>query len=193
MLMLRIQHNIYVLLYRSGLSVPEVGRLNGRDLSVAEFADGSINPRTQSIYYLFDKCNRIYNGDMGGDDMWLRVGQIEVEFPGVRVAYQRPCHASQQEMVIAILTPLMQRVHLHIRQSAEVMFVDTTSHVDLCNTSVTVLLTWTIAGAVPLGIILTYSQTERAFSQGKLILSITSVICKVCKVRCLVGLSKQLL
>ena len=47
------------------------------------------------------------------------------------------------------------------------MFVDTTSHVNLTNTSVTLMLTWCPAGAVPLGVLSTDSPSERTYTQGK--------------------------
>ena len=51
-------------------------------------------------------------------------------------------------------------------QAAEIVFIDTTSHADIMNTSVTLMLTWSPVGALPLGVLLTDSQKERAYKQG---------------------------
>lgn len=146
------------------MTAAAASRLHRLELTVEEVADASVNPKLHSFYYHFDQLNKFYNGDNGGEEMWKRIADLQRDFPGTKVAYQRP--DGLNEMVVCILTPLMQRVHAYMPRSKEIMFVDTTSHVDLCNTSVTFLLTWTVAGAVPLGIILSYSQTEKAFNQG---------------------------
>lgn len=98
--------------------------------------------------------------------MWDLVASLESTIPGVRIAFQRPSVGSGKDMGIAIVTPLMMRVHALVPQAAEIIFVDTTSHVDLLNTSVTVMLTWCSTGALPLGVLLTDCQTERAYKQG---------------------------
>jgi len=98
--------------------------------------------------------------------MWALVEELDKKFPGVRVAFQRPVPAVGKDMGIAIVTPFMSRVHASLPQAAEILFVETTSHIDMRNTSVTVMLTWSSIGALPLGVLLSDCQTERAYKQG---------------------------
>jgi len=100
--------------------------------------------------------------------MWELMAGMEEALPGVRVAFQRSSPTEDNDMGIAILTPVMSRVHAGIFQTAEIMLVDTTSHIDLLYTSVTLMLTWSSVGALPLGVLLTDCQTERAYKQGDL-------------------------
>ena len=86
--------------------------------------------------------------------------------PGVHFALQRPSPTKNKDMGIAILTPLMSRVHAGISQAAEIVFIDTTSHVDIMKTSVTLVLTWSPGDALLLRVLLTDLQTERAYKQG---------------------------
>lgn len=81
------------------------------------------------------------------------------------MAYQQPVPDEGKDMVIALVTPLMARAHAR-PQAAEVMFVDTVTHVDMTHTNVTLMFTWTPVGAVPLGVLLTACETERSFVQG---------------------------
>jgi len=119
-------------------------------------------PSLRLVYHLFGK----FKSSLSGDKMWALVEELENTLPGVRVAFQRGVPEEDKEMGIAILTPLMSRVHTSVPQAAEILFVETTGHIDMLNTSVTVLLTWSPTGSVPLGILLTDSLTERAYKQG---------------------------
>jgi hypothetical protein len=155
------------LFHRSGLTPAAALLQHARGKTVEQLADASTNPSKQVFYHQFEQFNTAVNGDMGGDKMWDLVAAMEQLKPGVRVAFQRPSAVDGKDMGIAIVTPLMNRCHASIPQAAEILFVDTTSHVDLQNTSVTLLLTWSQTGAVPLGVLLTDCQTERAYKQGE--------------------------
>jgi len=51
--------------------------------------------------------------------------------------------------VCAAVTPVMKRVHASLKQAAETVFCDTTSHLDQTDTSLTVLLCGSPIGALP--------------------------------------------
>jgi len=59
----------------------------------------------------------------------------------------------------------MKRAH-ELETSKDIVFVDSTSSCDYENYSVTFLLTTCPAGAVPLGAIITKSQSEEEFIGG---------------------------
>lgn len=154
--------------FRDGVAPSAAAAMCSKGLSIQERADASINPSRRSLYHQFHKYHESVSGDLGGDKMWDLMEDIKEKMPGgVRVAFQRASPAEGKDMCVAIITPLMERVHAVLPQAAEMMFVDTTSHVDLTNTSVTLLLTWCPAGAVPLGVLFTDSQSERAYTQGR--------------------------
>ena len=64
------------------------------------------------------------------------------------------------QIVIAICTPLMQRVHSLLKHSGEVVFMDASSNMDRYNCSVFLLLTHSCVGGLPIGVLVTTSETE---------------------------------
>ena len=58
-------------------------------------------------------------------------------------------------LIIAIVTPLMKRVHKEVPQSGELVFIDATSNTEEHNLKVFVMCTHSVAGALPLGILKT--------------------------------------
>lgn len=64
----------------------------------------------------------------------------------------------------------MSKIHQEFWESREVVFVDTTSHVDQINTALTPLLCASPVGALPLGVIFTSSQEETSYTKGFLLL-----------------------
>ena len=98
-------------------------------MTVEEMADTSINPKIRSFYHRFNQMNEASNGDLGREKMWNLMAGLKEAMPGINIAYQRPSVGEEKEMCIAIVTPLMSRVHAMVPQAAEIMFVDSTSHV----------------------------------------------------------------
>jgi hypothetical protein len=66
-------------------------------------------------------------------------------------------------LVLAICSPLMKRV-FELRTSHEIMFMDSSGNMDRHNSRVFLLLAPSAAGALPLGIIVTFSETEKNIS-----------------------------
>ena len=69
-------------------------------------------------------------------------------------------------MIIAICTPLMSRVHQHVRQAAEMIFCDSTSSLDRFNSSLFILSTSYPAGGLPLAAMITSDEQESTIQQG---------------------------
>lgn len=67
--------------------------------------------------------------------------------------------------VILIVTPLNQRVQ-QLQSSSEIIFLDSSSSCDVSMASVTVILTATKGGAVPIGILVHKQQTATAYEKG---------------------------
>ena len=60
---------------------------------------------------------------------------------------------------VLVSTPIMQRAH-HLKASSEIIFIDSSSSCDVTQTAVTLVLTASKAGAVPLAVLLHENQTQ---------------------------------
>ncbi|CAG8751162.1 14117_t:CDS:2 [Rhizophagus irregularis] len=65
-----------------------------------------------------------------------------------------------QPFILAIVTNLMKRVHEKIRQAGEICYFDASSSFDPLNTSITLLYTSCVAGALPFDLFLTSDESE---------------------------------
>ena len=74
------------------------------------------------------------------------------------------------DMIIAICSPFMKRVHKTVHQSGELVFVDASGGVDRFNCRIFILLTHSCAGGLPLGCFITRSESEDVITAGLLLL-----------------------
>jgi hypothetical protein len=139
-----------------------------KQLTITERADTSIFPKPNFFYKYYNNYATSINGDLGGHTMNEAIQQLKIEFPECTFVFQPK--TKQQQMSLCIMTPLMKRVIRSVPQAAELVFMDTTSHVDLQNNNVTLLLTWSPAGGLPIGVIITESQLEESYFNGELYL-----------------------
>lgn len=68
--------------------------------------------------------------------------------------------------VAVLVTDFMYRIHKEMQSASEVVFVDTTSHFNKTNCSLTLLVCSSAAGGLPLGIILSSTQTKEDYFRG---------------------------
>jgi hypothetical protein len=71
-----------------------------------------------------------------------------------------------KENIIAICTPLMKRVHKHVKQASELVFVDSTGTVDKDGHRVFQIMTHNEIGGLPLGILITESETTSTITSA---------------------------
>ena len=64
-----------------------------------------------------------------------------------------------EPLVLAVVTPLMQRAH-RLSHSHDIVFVDSTASCDVGSHSVTFFLAPTVVGALPLGVVITEGTTK---------------------------------
>lgn len=74
------------------------------------------------------------------------------------------CKTPDNQLVIAICTPLMKRVHARLRESSEMVFVDSSRNCGRLNHHLFLLLTHSSAGGLPLGVFITTSETQATIS-----------------------------
>ncbi|XP_073444625.1 uncharacterized protein [Dendrobates tinctorius] len=65
-----------------------------------------------------------------------------------------------KELIIAICSPLMQRVHKYLPASGEIAFMDSSGSMDRHNSRIFILLAPSVAGALPLAILVMFSETS---------------------------------
>lgn len=72
----------------------------------------------------------------------------------------------ERNAAIAICTPLMHRVHSSIKHSGELVFIDASGNMDRLGCRVFLLLTHCCAGGVPLGVLVTTSESTETVTKA---------------------------
>ena len=70
------------------------------------------------------------------------------------------------QVVIAICTPVMKRLHTMLIESGEIIFVDSSGNCDRQNHRIFLLLTRSTAGGLPLGVFITTSESQSTITSG---------------------------
>jgi len=121
---------------------------------------------------IFRLYHEVQKQDYGNDDddtiITEKLNKLSTEFPE---------HIRMQmvngQRVIALCTPLMRRVHEFWPRSAEMMFMDSSGNFDREQYRVFALLSQSYVGGLPLGIIITATESGDALSTGlKLLLEL---------------------
>ena len=129
---------------------------------IVHLADRRVNPSLDSVVSLRAR--------------WLAQNQGKFDDMSVLDAMQRAKDKMQQHLInfeqtpdgyVAVLvTDFMYRIHKELQSSSEVVFVDTISHVQKTNCSLTILLCSSAAGGLPLGVILSSTQSKQNYVRG---------------------------
>ena len=107
-------------------------------------ADRHVNPKISDVYNLFNKWRKSNLGVRTGKQLFTELEQrINIyndsnDHIGGKAIVHRFCKGSkvkdavdneefEQPLILAICTPLMSRVHQHVYQSKELVFVDASS------------------------------------------------------------------
>lgn len=131
------------------------------DFSEKLLADASINPKDAQLYYLFEKWRKANQGGRNQESMMAVLAEK------IRL-YKEKGHIIEcisEPFAIAVVTPLMQRVH-EIRSSSEICFMDSSSSCDDEGHVLTFILTATTIGALPLGFLITRGQSTACYAAG---------------------------
>lgn len=78
--------------------------------------------------------------------------------PGIKIAIK-----SELPWAVLIVTPIMQRAQ-KLHSSGEIIFIDSTGNVDTTCNTVTVILTVSKAGAIPIAIIIHQGVSEESYT-----------------------------
>lgn len=125
-------------------------------------ADRRVNPTLSTVRCLRLRWMEEHHG--GYDDVSIleAIQNVKKRMPQHKIAFEQ----SEKGIFLVLITDFMLRVHKEMKESREVMFVDTTSHVDQTNCSLTILVCSSPAGGLPLGVIITTTQTKEDYVKG---------------------------
>ena len=73
---------------------------------------------------------------------------------------------SSGKQLVAICSPFMKRVHMHLKHSGEMCFMDASGNMDRDHWRVFLLLTHSVAGGLPLGILISPTEDEQVIFEG---------------------------
>lgn len=130
--------------------------------NLIDMASHSINPTKRAVYHLWDVWRKEKHGSVGGESMFTQLKKYAAANPDTTIEIE----TEGDNFIVVLVTAFMLRVHKNMREACEVVFVDTTSHVDQLNTAVTPLLCGGPSGALPVGVIFTSSQAEHSYTRG---------------------------
>ncbi|GFY19477.1 SWIM-type domain-containing protein [Trichonephila clavipes] len=158
--MLRVNDEVCQQFYQyfsDGMSPIEAIRFHENKFLLEEnfmgLANASINPTHNQIYYLH-KCWRDANlGSSINPFDKLKEKVLFYESIGTTVKVHE-----DHLWAVLLVTPLMKRNH-HLFSSKEIIFIDSTSSCESSSSTITILLSATKVGALPLAVMIHASQS----------------------------------
>ena len=143
-------------------------------------ADRSTNPKLNDVYNMFSKWRKNNLGIKNGKEMFdelekkINMYNSENDTIGGKAVMQRFIKGNDgtldQPLIVAIVTPLMSRVHEFVKQSGELVFIDSSASFDDFNNPIFILSTASPAGGLPLGIVITSGESTATVKDGLLML-----------------------
>ncbi|XP_041461611.1 uncharacterized protein LOC121412915 [Lytechinus variegatus] len=141
-------------------------QLQHNDNYIFVSADRAITPDLHYTYRLYYQTFKKEYGEAKGEFV-LKELERRIEDgslgDGVKLSLVGP---EGSQAAIAIVTPLMRRVHKLIKHSAELVFVDATGNMDRQGCRVFLLLTHSSCGGLPLGVLITTSESTETVTEA---------------------------
>ena len=76
-----------------------------------------------------------------------RIINIKTKFPGITIEYR--LYDQNNPLIIAFVTPMMHRIHQHVKESGEMVFIDSSSNMEEFNLRIFLMVTQSVVGALP--------------------------------------------
>ena len=131
-------------------------------------ADRSITPRRRDFRYIYEEFGLEKYGGKNIEMLKKLVDCLDAYKEGNQegnTAYQL-YGGDGCPLIVAIVTPLMKRVHKYLQQSGELTFVDSTSNTNDHSIKVLLYCTHNVAGALPCAFLITSDEKESTLRQG---------------------------
>ncbi|XP_075524796.1 uncharacterized protein LOC142557087 [Dermacentor variabilis] len=155
--------------FSEGLSPLEAMRLHEGLLAaecpeyLVHLTSGASNPKARTVYYLYKKWQQEHHGAVIEPFTKLREKVSKYLEQGVDV---RICNGEDSgSWAVLVVTAVMQRAQL-LESSSETIFIDSTTSCDTTHSTVTVMMTATAAGAVPIGVVIHNTQTTEGYANA---------------------------
>lgn len=117
----------------------------------------------RTYYKLFEQSYGATSGEQMFVDLESRIHHYNEEQHQTCAKIEQ---TSDNQTIIAICTPVMKRVHEKVKHSGEMVFVDSSGNCDRHNSRIFVMLTHSSAGGLPLGIVVTTSESQSTITAG---------------------------
>lgn len=129
-------------------------------------ADGSKCPTRKWCYDLYYKIFKQQYGAPSGEQMVVCLKKCIQQYNEINKMECAMLKEDSGSLILAICSPLMKRVLIELRTSHEIMFMDSSGNMYRHNSRVFLLLVPSVARVLPVGIIVTFSETENNIYQG---------------------------
>ncbi|XP_071550412.1 uncharacterized protein [Panulirus ornatus] len=162
-------------MYRAGYKPAAALEIHKRDLHMEYEDDYHVALEDRGLCPDMNWCYRQYyltTKELENDDTSTKKIKSLEEFVK---DYNRRCNEkcavvkllndSSNNLVVALVTPLMKRCHRELTQSGKLVFIDTV-RVDYLRCRVYLLLTHSVAGGLPLGVLITSSDCPNVVLQA---------------------------
>ncbi|KAL5237136.1 hypothetical protein ACI65C_004546 [Semiaphis heraclei] len=154
--------NTFIQYFENRLSPNEARHSHESKLLLQEnscslLANAALNPTKRHIYYLHDEWRKKNFGSINAPLPMLQEKISTYAKIGVQISIK-----ADKPWAVLIVTPIMKRSQ-QLLSSQEIIFVDSTSSVDTTSSTVTVMLTPSKVGAIPLAILIHEGQSEQSY------------------------------
>ena len=113
------------------------------------------------LYRLYRSIFRDNYGNCEGDNVMPSLQQIADQINSDTGSTSMVVNVTtDNQVIVAICTPLMQRVHTLHKHSGELCFMDASGNMDRDDCKVFLILTHSCVGGLPIGVLITTSETE---------------------------------
>lgn len=129
-------------------------------------ADRHTCPDYRSCYYLYTKEFEREYGPMNSRDYNFLITKLSEYNEACGETPSASWEVSENECIIAICTPLMRRAHRLTPEASEVVFIDSSGTVDRDGHRIFLLLTHNESGGIPLGVIITSSESAATLTKA---------------------------
>ncbi|XP_077522947.1 uncharacterized protein LOC144133658 [Amblyomma americanum] len=134
------------------------GKPNGHTL----LANSMANPPPRSVYRWHQEWRSQKYGPQGNPSLKLQENKPRYLAQGTDVSITS---VADDSWAVLVVTPIMHRAQ-QLESARDIIFVDSKSSCDETRSTITVLLTATKAGAVPIALVIHSSQTREGYKQA---------------------------
>ena len=135
-----------------------------------KLADRSIIPRRPDINRLYGLFTREMYGSTNVSCMFEKLEEKIEELKETAEDYTfklvKHNEKDSQPLILVVITPLMKRVHRMVENSKDLVFIDSSSNMEEYNLRIFLVVTHSVGGALPLGIIVTSDEQLDTLKQA---------------------------